>query len=190
MPIQLPFYICALTTANLHHQVSQLWILHEQAFLSAATFPNFFQHISYWRLTSRLQPLISRPTTSCIRLYIFLHGNLCPDFYIKAISSLFQCLQPHVSCPASLLSKFTVSHIKANNLSRFPLTTFIKDYFHQGYDFATAILSSSDSVLLWLKSDSEFAHLWHSSHCPSLTLYAFISFFRSNCIPFYTSTKF
>ena len=71
VPIQLPFYICALTTANLHHQVSQLWILHEQAFLSAATFPNFFQPISYWRLSSRLQPLISRPTTSCIRLYIF-----------------------------------------------------------------------------------------------------------------------
>ena len=74
-----------------------------------------------------LQPLVSDCT-------FFLHGNLCPDFYIKAISSLFQCLQPHVSCPASLLSKFTVSHIKANNLSRFPLTTFIKDYFHEGYD--------------------------------------------------------
>ena len=138
------------------------------------------------RLSFQLQPF---PTSS----NIFLIGDLlqdyslsyhvlqplvvlCPDFYIKAISSLFQCLQPHVSCPASLLSKFTVSHIKANNLSRFPLTTFIKDYFHQGYDFATAILSSSDPVLLWLKSDSEFAHLWHSSHCPSLTLYAFISF--------------
>ena len=69
-----------------------------------------------------------------------------------------------------------------------PLTVSIGNV-NQGCDFATAILSDSDSILLRLKSDSEFPQLWDLSHCPSLTLYPFISFPGATASHFILSSK-
>ena len=127
-------------------------------------------HISYWRLSSRLQPLRSRPYNllhkivhfSCTCVQTFVSRLLASCF--NACSLMFHVLHHFSQSLQSLVSRPTASH------------SFHWQRSSRLY-FATAILSNSDSVLLWLKSDSEFPQSWDLSHCPSLTLYPFISFF-------------
>ena len=156
-------------------------ILHQQAFIPAATFPNFFQQ---WALLNKffvrifligdfLQDYSLSDhvlTTFCIRLYTFpaLVSRLLYQGFWLLVSML------SASCFMSCIISLKVCSLSYQGQQ--PLTVSIGNV-HQGCNFATAILSNSDSALLWLKSDSEFPQLWDSSHCPSLTLYPFIGYF-------------
>ena len=155
-------------------------ILHQQAFIPAATFPNFFQQ---WALLNKffvrifligdfLQDYSLSDhvlTTFCIRLYTF------PALVSRLLYQGFWLLVSMLSASCFMYCIISLKVCSLSYQGQQPLTVSIGNV-HQGCNFATAILSNSDSALLWLKSDSEVAHLWHSSHCPSLTLYPLISF--------------
>ena len=129
-------------------------------FLLATFFKTTASHITSYNLLYQIVHFSCMET--CVQT--FISRLLAPCF--NACSLMFHVLHLFSQSLQSLISRPTISHGFHWQLSS--RTTFMKAM--------TAILSSSDPVLLWLKSDSEFAHLWHSSHCPSLTLYAFISF--------------
>ena len=134
-------------------------------------------HISYWRLSSRLQPLRSHPYNLLHKIVHFpalVSRLLAPCF--NACSLMFHVLHHFSQSLQSLVSRPTASH------------SFHWQRSSRLY-FATAILSNSDSVLLWLKSDSEFPQSWDLSHCPSLTLYPFISFSGATASHFILSSK-
>ena len=122
-------------------------------FLLATFFKTTASHITSYNLLYQIVHFSCMET--CVQT--FISRLLAPCF--NACSLMFHVLHLFSQSLQSLISRPTISHGFHWQLSS--RTTFMKAM--------TAILSSSDPVLLWLKSDSEFAHLWHSSHWPSLT---------------------